>query len=238
MYLPREPTETVTSSAPGVETFKIQPKNGLLDTLPYQAAPTNYHVVAEIDPAEGTATMTRDLLLETGRSVTVTVLGPDGKPLTGMKIAGLKDMGYWETPPPDASIHAIISLKPGKSRTLTFLHEKKRLVGQLVLRGDETEPQKVTLQPWGVLTGRIVNGDGEPWGECQLYGINLPGGYPKVGKDGRFRIEGLIPNQPYDRSELRSKGSKLEGFIAKGLKISPGETKDLHDVVPGNDGRE
>lgn len=217
----------------GIEIFKHKPENGLLSTVPYHAVPTNYHVLAEIDPAEGTATLNRDLLLETGRSLTVTTLGPDGKPLTDMKIAGLRELAYWETPPSDASKHTIISLKPGKGRVLTFLNEKRRLIGHLALRGDEAGPQTVTLQPWGILTGRVVNGDAEPWGECHLYGVNLPEGYPHVGKDGRFRVEGLIPNHPYDLRILSS-GSQLGGFIAKGLKLSPGETIDLHDVVPKN----
>jgi hypothetical protein len=52
-----------------------------------------------------------------------------------------------------------------------------------------------------------------------------------VGKDGRFRVEGLIPNQPYDLRIL-SGGSRLEGFITHGLKVGPGETKDMQDVVP------
>ena len=193
--------------------------------------------MAEIDPAEGTATLNRDLLLETGRSTTVTAFGPDGKPLTDMKFAGLRDMAYWETAPSDASTHTIISLKPGKGRVLTFLNEKKRLIGQLAVRGDEAGPQTVTLRPWCILTGRVVNGDGEPWGECQLNGINLPQGYAHVGTDGRFRAEGLIPNQPYDLRIL-SNGSQLGGFIAKGLKLGPGETIDLHDVVPKNEGNE
>ena len=106
-------------------------------------------------------------------------------------------MAYWETPPSDASTHTITSLKPGKRRTLTFLNEKGRLAGELVLRGDETVPQKVTLQPWGTLTGRVVNADGEPWGEAELHAVILPNGYPKVGKDGRFRIEGLVPGKVY-----------------------------------------
>jgi hypothetical protein len=71
------------------------------------------------------------------------------------------------------------------------------LTGEMVLQGDETAPQKVTLQPWRVLTGRVVNADGEPWGEAELHSIVLPDGYPKVGKDGRFKIEGVIPGKRY-----------------------------------------
>ena len=74
-------------------------------------------------------------------------------------------------------------------------------------------------------------------GECEFGGLNLPGGYLRVGRGGRFRIEGLIPGKLYDL-ELRPNASRLEGFIAKGLEIGPGETIDLHDVVPKNEGTE
>ena len=110
----------------GVDSFKHKPENGFLSTNPHYAVPTNYHVLAEIDPAEGTRTLSCDLLLETGRSLTVTALGPDGKPLTDMKIAGLKDMAYWETPPAQASTHTIHNLTAGKGpRTLTFLQREE-----------------------------------------------------------------------------------------------------------------
>ena len=76
-----------------------------------------------------------------------------------------------------------------------------------MLRGDETRPQTVTLQPWGVLTGRVVDAEGQPASvDAQLLPLYFPEGYPKVGKDGRFRIEGLIPGKPYTL-QLLEKGS-------------------------------
>ena len=81
------------------------------------------------------------------------------------------------------------------------------------------------------MTGRVVKSDGEPWSNCKVGGVNLPGGRSPVDKDGRFRIEGLIPGKSYSL-ELRSKGSQPEGTIARDLKIRSGETIDLHDVVP------
>jgi hypothetical protein len=113
------------------------------------------------------------------------------------------------------------------------LNERKRLTGELALRGDETQPQTVTLEPWAIVAGRVVNSDGEPWGECQLDGVNCPGGYPAVAKNGRFRIEGLLPNKPLSLRIL-AQGSHLQGFVAKGLTLNPGEVRDLGDVVPKN----
>jgi hypothetical protein len=217
----------------GLESFKHRrPENGMLASHPYYAVPINFHTLAEIDPAPGTVSLSHDLVLESGRSLSVTVLGPDGKPLPGILIAGLKDDmgGYWRASPADASTHTIESLKAGKRRVLTFAHQSKRLMGELVLQGDETAPQKVTLQPWGVLTGRVVNAEGEPWGEGELHSTVILLRYPKVGEDGGFKIEGLIPGKPYTLDLV--KDYMLRGTVAKNVKVGPGEVKDLGDVVP------
>ncbi len=55
---------------------------------------------------------------------------------------------------------------------MTFLNEKLKLTGVLNLRGDETKPQVVTLQPWGVLEGRVVDADGEPLVESSCTGFD------------------------------------------------------------------
>ena len=79
----------------GIESFKhVRHQTGLLDCQPRMVGPDDFHTLAEIDPAPGTASLSHDLLLETGRTLAVTVLGPDGKPLPGTLISGLKDFQY------------------------------------------------------------------------------------------------------------------------------------------------
>ncbi len=215
----------------GLESFKhVRHKNGFLECQPQLVLPINFHTLAEIDPAAGTSSLNHDLLLESGRTCSVTVVGPDGKPLAGTQISGLKDMSYWQATPADVSTHTIESLKPGKPRVVTFLHQSRRLAGELVLQGDETAPRKVTLQPWGVVRGRVVNAEGEPWNEAELHSILLPQGYPKVGRDGRFHIEGLVPGKPY--TFYLVKDNILRGTVAKDVKVGPGEVKDLGYLVP------
>ena len=58
---------------------------------PECSGPNEFHTLAEIDPAAGTASLSHDLLLESGHTLSVTVLGPNGKPLAGTQISGLKD---------------------------------------------------------------------------------------------------------------------------------------------------
>jgi hypothetical protein len=199
--------------AAGIDAFKHHPRNDFLPTYPYYVVPDNYHVLTEIDPQPGTAVVTHDLFVETGGSLKVSVVGPDGKPLAGTWVAGLQDMRRWEKPKSDVSTYSIGGLTPGKGRVLSFLNEGNRLTGELVLRGDETAPQSVALPPSCTLTGRIINGDREPWGECLLDGVDLPGAYPPVDKNGRFRTKvcfptnrtvcGFSPQDPGSKALLR-----------------------------------
>jgi hypothetical protein len=75
-----------------------------------------------------------------------------------------------------------------------------------------------------------VSADGEPWSNAELHSIILPDGYPKVGKDGRFKIEGLIAGKPYTLYLV--KDNTVRGTVVKDLKVGPGEVKDLGDLVP------
>jgi len=215
--------------AAGADTLTHRPDGRLLPTEPYPVAPGGYHVLAEIDPAPGTVSLTRDLALETGRSLSVTVLGPDGKALADTHVKGLNEMvRYFATP--GTSTFTVNGLKPGTERSLTLVNEKARVSGELVLHGGETGPRTVTLRPWATLSGRVVDNDGAALTEGYLYSIDLPSGMPKVGKDGRFRAEGLVPGKPYTIHFIQGQG-RTGGIIARDVKVGPGEVKDLGDVV-------
>ena len=63
--------------AVGVEKMKGRKDkdNGFLRTSPSIVVPDNFNVLDPIDPAPGTETLSHDLLLESGRSLAVTVRG-------------------------------------------------------------------------------------------------------------------------------------------------------------------
>ena len=210
---------------------KNKSQNGYYRTYPSIVVPDNFHVLDQIDPAPGTSSLTHDLALESGRSLTVTALGPDGKPMADLFAIGLVEMRGWEKATGEGTTYTVSGLKPGRDRTVGFLHEKKGLVGEIVIRGDETRAQTVRLQPWGVLTGRIVGSDGQPSGEGSILPIILLKGYPEVGKDGRFRIEGIVPGKSYDLRLLR-KNSRGSNFLDRDVKVGSGEVRDLGDIVP------
>jgi hypothetical protein len=96
----------------------------------------------------------------------------------------------------------------------------------------------VQLQPWGTLTGRVIDDEGRPQGRLEVTMISkgefdpmrgpFPLGIPRIGPDGRFRIEKIIPGLVY---EFQVHGEdRIFGTILEGVTLSSGETRDLGDV--------
>jgi hypothetical protein len=216
----------------GVDTLKHKRQGTRsIQAYPNGIVPEEYQAVAEIEPAPATISMSRDLLLQRGRSLTVTVLGPDGKPVSGNEVEVLGNgMGYWEKNPVP-STYTIGNWRPGEERLIRFLNLERRLTGELVLRGEGPQQRSITLKPWGVLTGRLVHADGQPWGLEGELDLHPLGQYTKVGKDGRFGAEGLTPGKTYN-IKIRRKGSIFGDFVLEAVTVGPGETKDLGDIVP------
>jgi protocatechuate 3,4-dioxygenase beta subunit len=196
-----------------------------------------------IDPPADAESITLDVQFDRGRAVSGTVRGPDGQPLSGARVVGLTEvMSQPETlKGPEFRADA---LDPAHPRTLEFLHRERKLVGSVTVRGDEKEPPAVTLQPWGVLTGRVLDPEGRPAAGATIYAayrgrragtLLLRGQSPTARRfetdaDGRFRIEGLIPGEVVElrfrKPYMRSAADQRVGELT----LSPGETKDLGEV--------
>jgi hypothetical protein len=98
-----------------------------------------------------------------------------------------------------------------------------------LLRGDESGPLTVRLEPLGALSGRAIDAEGHPWKGLQVnVSLNLEptdrktlpyealtwGRFIAIGKnelfnrfgmtdsDGKFRVEGLLPGLRYEIQPL------------------------------------
>jgi RNA polymerase sigma factor (sigma-70 family) len=215
-------------SGVGVEKIKV-PRGrmgslGYLDTSPSFCQFNNFNTLAEINPRPGDEAVTCDLTVVPGRSLTGTVLGPDGKPLAGARRVG------WDTPLRGATftVWGLNPDKPDRPRAIELVHEGKKLAGILIVRGDEKGPLRLQLQPWGVLTGRVLTSQGEP-----LTGVAVlcRAGDALTDKMGRFRIEGLTPGRRYRLSVSKEDRSlEIVGGKPKNVTLEAGETKDLGDM--------
>jgi hypothetical protein len=135
----------------------------------------------------------------------------------------------------------VSQLNPKRPKRFTFRHQAKKLVGCLVAKGDESEPYTVEMQPWGTITGRLVDAKGKRRPGATLMTIDWqdalgdPAGgiLPpvKTNAEGRFRIEGVVPGQSYTGNAVGEEAqNKGFGVVIDHIKLKPGEVRDLGDV--------
>jgi RNA polymerase sigma factor (sigma-70 family) len=226
------------------------PQRMAFDTLPLNCHVADYHVLAEIDIDPKAESATLDFQVDPGRTVTVTAVDPDGKPIGGTKAKGVTDLFSnaieYDQESPTFEINA---LDPAKPRRVIITHAGRKLIGTAYLKGDEASPVTIHLQPWGALTGRVVDDDGQPLKGLRM--LSAGGSYPErpdvqgilpgdglIGSDGRFRVEGLVPGLKY--GAIASDQKALFGELFHDQTIAPGEVKDLGDlkvVPPKRDGQ-
>jgi hypothetical protein len=229
----------------GAENIHGKQSNGGFHTQPHFVLAVNFNTLAEVNPPEGVAEVACDLAVDPGRTVKVTVLDDGGVPLAGAIVLGRQRSGWgWPLLPLRTAEFDVVWLAAREARTLTILHDERKLAGSLVVRGDSTEsgPATVRLQPWGVVTGRVVDEQGEPRSDVEVSGMDRPRFDPvdggvgpgvPVNEDGRFRIEGLVPGRPYTFRIVRRRYGL--GTLVEGLTVAPGETRELGDLRAKSD---
>jgi RNA polymerase sigma factor (sigma-70 family) len=210
-----------------------------LRTLPGSVTPVNYDVLAEVKPPKGADRVRCELKLDPGRTQRVRVLGPDGKPLAGARVAGQFARASFHEPLAGAEF-TVYALAAGESRTLLFQHESKKLAGLLQLKGSERGPVEIRLQPGAAVSGRLVDGRGRPLrrvdvtvyhrqGEKNVLHSHHPGSVV-TDAEGRFRVGGMVPGIRY-LAHVRLKGKMYPG-VAFDLSLKAGESRDLGTVKP------
>ncbi|MBI1914176.1 MAG: sigma-70 family RNA polymerase sigma factor [Planctomycetes bacterium] len=185
------------------------------------------HAVIDINADEKDAkSRTFDIALVAGRRLAGSVVGPDGKPLTGVEVAGLYP-DYTPTEKLGPAGFSLKGLQAGCKRVLIFLDLERKLGKLQEVSGEEKGPLAVRLGPLGTCTGRLVDADGKPLAEHKVAVFldlsgkdyeNLPTELVPFGRtlglgpgawhgftarrvvtdgEGRFRIDGLLPGVPY-----------------------------------------
>ena len=200
--------------ASGYEKFVgYDPKYKSFNTVPRWLSPGGHVIVAEVVVDPRAESMTLDLQADPGKSVPVEVVGPDGSPIGDTKVKGLRELFQTGPIPEPSSNFEVFALDPSSPRRVVVMHEARKLIGTALLKGNETRPVTIKLEPWGSVAGRIVDDEGRP---RKAMFIGSPGGsnngHPethdilpgsdwnegvRVGDDGRFLIEGLVPGLKY-----------------------------------------
>src|SRR5262249_61929143 len=195
------------------------------------------------DPAAGTELVTVDMQFDPGRSISGTIVGPDGSPVAGCTIARLTAAHDPRTILTDAKFTAV-ALDPERPRTIAAISPDRKLARAMKVSGTEPAPVVLKLQPTGTVTGRLIDNEGMPGARAQGRGsyrdnvLNaleqkdnfFPSAWAETDADGRFRAEGVAAGQRFGvgfevRGRMLDAGSKV-----RELTLAPGESKDLGDI--------
>jgi RNA polymerase sigma factor (sigma-70 family) len=220
------------------------------DTVPFELFPQNFPAVRPVDIAPGSESMTCDLTVDSGVVRTGTVRDPEGQALSGASMIGETYRDTFRFLPLEGSQFTVkgLSASPLLIRTLIFRHEGRGLGNAVQVDGNDRGPIEVRLEPTAALTGRLIDKGGKPVEGLVLRMFRLieepirgaqqeftPPIQATSDRDGRFRIDGIIPGVEQKLSARGFQG-EAEGFILVDWTPKPGEVKDLGEVRPNGDG--
>jgi hypothetical protein len=207
------------------------------NTEPSPCDPSEFNTLAAVNPAGDAESIVRDLVLDPGKTVTGTVVGPDGKPVKGGRIDGAVRDWFHGQDLPTAQFR-ITGVDPKHPRWFVFRHRGKNLGAVVLFKGNEPTPVTVRLRKCATVNGRLVDEEGLPRagflmggyhrGQLFVDGIGINFTMRQIGKDGRFRIEGVIPGLKVGL--FAGKNTTYFDPLVPDLTLEAGEVKDLGDV--------
>jgi RNA polymerase sigma factor (sigma-70 family) len=199
-----------------------------------------FDALIEVKPEKGATSVRCDLELDPGRTLTIHVRDPDGKPLAGALAFGQSPRAFsyhsWTRAPLPAEF-SVYGLEPAKGRTLLLTHPEKNLAARYDIKDDEKGPIAVTLQTAGTIIGRLVDDEGKPRARADIsLRFHLSKGDSpqwhvrrfQTDEEGKFRLDGLVPGLMYDGDYSPPQPYLFPMFTEMTLKS--GETKDLGSV--------
>jgi RNA polymerase sigma factor (sigma-70 family) len=236
-YLPAQPLMPACVTEQDLKDFfKDALHHGTESALMTQEGPqtmglmgqNRYNSLTLIRPDEKAKALRHDVALRPERTLRGKVVGPDGKPLKGVRVHGLEPQSAFGAEELKEDAFVVRGFNPRRKRELVFTHPQKQLGAFLEVRGESGKPLVVRLQACGSITGRILDRDGQPVPDLVVRVDRrlLMDSGPKVKTDGngRFHVNGLVPGQKYDvRLDLGRFGRTAFGPI----RLAPGEHKDL-----------
>ena len=232
--------------APGEDLKSFPGFSGPIPVAPYKP----YHAYRVINPAGDAKTLSVELTVPRAPSRLLRFVGPDGRPVRGVTVAGL-------LPPPlpmtslEGSEAEALALDPSHPRPLLALSHDGRYFARDVI--DSTgvvpmPPKTIVLEPAGSVSGRLVDAaTGRAlsgytvWISPSLEDADrIPGVAAPVKSDigGRFLFRGVIPDipvsvtirPPTDPKNLMGSWRDYRPDALRSLTLRAREARDLGDV--------
>ena len=207
-------------------------------------SPEQCEALEPIAPESTAKTYRCDLSVVPAPEPIVRILDPDGQPLAGAIVSGalssdLSRECWWQSR--QHGVFRVTGLTRHRIRNLAIHHEGRRLAGTLAVRDAKPGPFVARLQPWGTVSGRLVDRDGRPRpGVVLSYQDSFRGrkpfdlAFPKdvtTDSSGRFTFDGLVPEREYVIKLVAQDVYAPSVSVGGPHAVEPGATKDLGDVM-------
>lgn len=210
-----------------------------------------------LDVPSDTKELTCDLYVDRGKTLGVSVQDSDGKPLKGALVSGMTDSWPTAYRLKDATCK-LYGLDPNRPRPVIFYHPERKQGARVFIRGDEPQPLAIRLKSLGTVTGRALDAAGRPAAGVSLalllpyrarelfnlIGRSEPVETALTDQNGRFRLEGLIPDVDFElalvRSDLQKKSAAMPALGPVGMqrpgrvgpkRVGAGATLDVGDIA-------
>ncbi len=216
---------------------------GMLPPSVFGASLRGFHSMKEVAVPADAESFGCDLELDPGITARVTVVDPDGKPVSNFT-ANWQHMRVRSRV--EASTFDLRNLALGDQRVVFIHHEERKLGKALVVQVDADPPAPLTikLEPCATIMGRLLTPEGDPIAGGNLYiqALAADGSVPRielathpVDRDGRFRFSGLLSGCDYS---LAVQGAGIGGYVSQRLSVKAGAVIDLGTVTvkPVEDG--
>ena len=231
----------------GAAAIKGMTKNGHFETWRNPVNPGKFWPTSmkEITPTEATKVVHLDFQLDSGAKVRVRVVDPQGKSVSGLKLAGRTQRGRHEYDVKRETEFDVVTLAPDEDRMLLIRQEEKKLgkVVHVKPGDDKAGPVTVKLEPMASIAGRVEDADGNPVCGATIRTDPQPGGDFSLSlgqiasdKDGRF----VVPNVPIGCSyslvaegQLTAKDRRVA--FSENVAVRPGESTDVNEIRFKND---
>lgn len=192
-----------------------------------------------IEPNLTDDTVEVTIAFDRGKTVSGTVLNPEGQPATGVTAYKLTACFSYPQKLKDDGAFKALALDPNQPRTLLFVDAAQKLSATVTLKGDEKD-LKLKLQLWGKLTGRLVDADGKPIAGASVTASHknymqymafsmIRGQTTLTDANGKFVLE--VPGGPAEYlTGFSLKNKYLEVGYRQGdpgHKVNAGETTDV-----------
>jgi Carboxypeptidase regulatory-like domain len=197
------------------------------------------HALKEINPSEGTQSVTCDLLLDPGGLVRITLVDRDHKPVDRCTLLYTAVGSFGSISAVVDSQYDLAGLNPNETRAMMINQVRQKIGKVFTLTYDDKAPRAltVTLEPCATVKGRLVDEDGAP---CKHLGIFAepsqklfqPLRAPisaESDSDGRFVLTDLAPG--CETYRVVASGSEFRrSTVAERIAIASGKTIDLGEI--------